>query len=411
MANSRENKNDPDASEELVRVPYHLKKNYDEDFVKERRDWLGRQVEVKFSHIDKYSFHPKDAQGNIENFVGVAQVPIGVMGPLKINGGFAKGTFYVPMATTEGALVETYQRGAIAITKSGGANTTILKDENYLDPVFVLKNTAAVKSLINWVENHFQELKQKVKETTRHGVLNRITPYVIGRRVILKFSYFTHDAMGANMINFATDKICEFIAKQVPIEKYLLRSNMSAEKKAAAVNLLFNYGKEVSVDVTLPRKIVTRYLNSSPEAISQAWHSWALGSIHAGMYGINAQFANGLAALYIACGQDVAHIVNGSVGINMLEMTEDGNLYASLKLPNILVGTVGGGTALGTQKECLEMIDCYGKEKSKKFAEIVAAVLLSGELGICAGITSGEFQKPHIRASRHTKEKAYSEQT
>lgn len=409
MDYNRENKNDPGTVEELVRVPYNLKKNYDEDFVKERRIWLGEQVGVKFSHIDKYSFHPKDVQGNIENFVGVAQVPFGVMGPLRINGESARGTFYVPMATTEGALVETYQRGAIAITKAGGANTTILKDENYLDPVFILKDFEAVKKLITWVENNFEVLKQKVKETTKHGVLTKITPYVIGRRVILKISYFTHDAMGANMINFATDQVCEFIAKNVSLEKYLLRSNMSSEKKAAAVNLLFNYGKEVSVEVTLPRKIVTRYLNSSPEAISQAWHSWVLGSIHAGMYGINAQFANGLAALYIACGQDVAHIVNGSVGINMLEMTNDGNLYASLKLPNVLVGTVGGGTALGTQKECLEMIGCYGKGKSKKFSEIVAAVLLSGELGICAGITSGEFQKPHIRASMHTKEKAYSE--
>lgn len=411
MAEDRETYNALNSSEGLIRVPYHLKKNYDEDFVKRRRKWLSEQVGVQFVHIDKHSIQSKDVQGNIENFVGAAQVPIGIMGPLKINGEFAKGTFYVPMATTEGALVETFQRGAIAITKAGGANTVILKDDNYLDPVFVLKDIAAVRKLVSWVEEHFEDLKQKVKETTQHGVLNKITPYAIGRRVILKFSYFTHDAMGANMINFATDQLCEFIAEHVPIEKYLLRSNMSSEKKAAAVNLLFNYGKEVLVEVTLPRKVVTRYLNSSPEAISQAWHSWALGSIHAGMYGINAQFANGLAALFIACGQDVAHVVNASVGINMLEMTSDGNLYASLKLPNILVGTVGGGTALGTQKECLEMVGCYGKGRSKKFAEIVAAVLLSGELGICAGITSGEFQKPHIRASTHTKEKAYTKQS
>lgn len=398
-------------SDELIRVPYNLKRNYEDGFVEERRKWLSGQTGVKFTHIDKYSIRPSEVQGNIENFVGVAQVPLGVMGPLKINGECANGTFFVPMATTEGALVETFQRGAIAITKAGGVNSMILKDENYLDPIFIVKDFNAVKTFLEWVEKNFDILKRKVKEVTQHGELRKITPYVIGRRVILKFSYFTHDAMGANMINVATDQLCKFIAASVTVEKYLLRSNLSSEKKAAAVNLLFNYGKEVLVEVTLPRKIVTRYLNSTPEAISQAWHSWALGSIQAGMYGINAQFANGLAALFIACGQDVAHIVNASVGINMLELLDNGDLYASLKLPNILVGTVGGGTALGTQRECLEMIGCYGKGKSKKFSEIVAAVLLSGELGICAGITSGEFQTPHMRARRYTKEKAYSEQS
>ena len=310
-----------DEQEELVRVPYDLKSNYESNFVSERRKWLAEKTGVKFAHIDKYSLKPLDLKGNVENFIGVAQVPIGVMGPLKINGEFAKGTFYVPLATTEGALVETFQRGAIAITKAGGANTVILKDDTYLDPVFILKNMKAVKSFIVWVTANFDLLKTKVKETTKHGVLTKITPYAIGRRVVLKFSYFTHDAMGANMINIATDQLCEFIASQTTIEKYLLRSNMSSVKKAAAVNLLTNYGKEVLVEAILPRKIVTRYLNSTPESISGAWHSWALGSIHAGMLGINAQFANGLAALFIACGQDVAHIVNASVGINMLDMT------------------------------------------------------------------------------------------
>lgn len=407
MANKDDNRK---PEEELIRVPYNLKKNYDEEFVVERRKWLSERSGIKFSHIASYSIAPKDAQGNIENFVGVAQVPIGIMGPLKINGEYAKGTFFVPMATTEGALVETFQRGAIAITKAGGINSVIFKDENYLDPIFILKNLTEVKHLLRWIEGNHETLKKKVKEITQHGELIKITPYVIGRRVVLKFSFFTQDAMGANMINIASDQLCEFIAKNVSVEKYLLRSNMSSEKKAAAVNLLFNYGKEVSVDVTLPRKVVTRYLNSTPEAIGQAWHSWALGSIHAGMIGINAQFANGLAAIFIACGQDVAHITNASVGITMFELTKEGNLYASLKLPNILVGTVGGGTHLGTQRECLEIMGCYGHGKSKKFAEVVGAALLAGELGICAGITTAEFLKPHIRANIHTKAKAYSRQ-
>lgn len=398
-------------SEKIIRVPHDKDRNYDEDFVAERRKWLEETTKIHLSHLSKYSIHSKDVKGNIENFVGVAQVPVGIVGPLKINGEHAQGTFYVPIATTEGALIATYQRGAIAITKSGGANAMITSDENYLDPVFILKNMGEAKNFSAWARDHFDLLREKVKEVTQHGVLFRLTPIMMGRRVVLKFSYFTHDAMGANMINMATDRICKFISEQFTVERYLLRSNLSSEKKAAGVNLVVNYGKEVHVEAVLPRKIVERHLNSSPEEIGSAWHSWALGSVHAGMIGINAQFANGLAGIYIACGQDVAHITNASVGLNMLETTKGGDLYAALKLPNILVGTVGGGTALGTQRECLEMIGCYGKDKSKKFAEIVAATLLAGEVGICAGITSDEFLEPHIRASIHTKEKAYQEQS
>jgi hydroxymethylglutaryl-CoA reductase (NADPH) len=394
----------------LVRVPYDFKRNYEEDFIRERRQWLMQTAQISLSHINKYSILPEDVKGNIENFIGTTQVPIGLMGPLKVCGEFAKGVFYVPMATTEGALVETYQRGAVALTKSGGVRTKILRDGNYLDPVFIVRDLKSAEKLVHWVTKNFDRLKKLVKQVTKHGELKSIEPFIVGRRVILKFFYHTQDAMGANIINMATEKICQYITKHIPTEKYLLRSNLSSEKKASGMNLVANYGKEVLVEAVLPQQIVSRYLNASTEEIATAWHSWALGSFHAGMLGINAQFANGLAAMYIACGQDVAHIVNGSVGLNMLELTKEGDLYAALKLPNILVGTVGGGTALGTQRECLQILGCYGQGKSRKFAEIVGATLLAGELGICAGITTMEFLAPHVRANQYTREKAYADQ-
>jgi len=316
----------------------------------------------------------------------------------------------VPFATTEGALVSTYQRGAIAITKAGGVKTSVIKDENYLDPIFVLKNLEEAKLFVSWVKNNFEKLKNQVREITGHGELLEITPFIIGRRVALKISYFTQDAMGANMIGIATEKICRFIAQNIKVEKYLLRSNLSSEKKASAVNLLWGYGKEVLAEAILPKKVVNRHLNSSPEEIHRAWHSWALGSFQAGTLGINAHLANGIAAIFIACGQDAAHTPNTSVGMTMYEMTNEGDLYISVKLPNILIGTVGGGTALGTQRECLEIIGCHGKGKSKKFAEIIAATLLAGEIGICAGITSDEFLEPHKIARVHTREKAFQQE-
>lgn len=393
----------------IERIPHDLKRDFTEDFVRERRDWVGRQTNTKFSHISCYSIKPEEVKGNIENFIGVTQVPLGILGPLAINGEFAKGTFYVPFATTEGAMLLTYQRGAIAITKAGGVKVSIHKDENHLDPVFILKDLEDAERFVQWIQDNFHLLSEKVKEVTDHGKLVSITPYIMGRRVALRVSYYTQDAMGANMIGIATDQICRFISKHYKTERYLLRSNLSSEKKASGVNLLIGYGKEVTVEAILPRKIVTRHLNSSPEAIHNAWHTWALGSFHANIVGANAHFANGLAAVFIACGQDVAHIPNASVGITIFEMLNSGDLYTALKLPNILVGTVGGGTALGTQRECLEMIGCYGQGKSKKFAEITAATLLAGEIGICAGITTDEFLKPHMEARVHTREKAFEQ--
>lgn len=398
----------------IERIPHDSRRNYDEDFVKERRDWVSRQTNTEFSHISYYSIKPEEVRGNIENFIGVAQVPLGVLGPLAIKGDFAKGIFYVPFATTEGGVLTTYQRGAIAITKAGGVKTSIHKDENHIDPIFLLKDLENAKRFAEWTQNNFSILGETVKEHTGHGKLVSITPYIIGRRVALRFCYYTEDAMGANMIGIVTDKICNFILEQtsgqIKVERYLLRSNLSSEKKGSSINLLVGYGKEISAEAVLPKRIVNRYLHSSSEEIHRAWHSWALGSFQAGIVGINAHFANGLAAIFTACGQDVAHVANASVGMTMFEMLESGDLYAALRLPNILVGTVGGGTALGTQRECLEIIDCYGRGKSKKFAEIIAATLLAGEIGICAGITSDEFLEPHIRARVYTREKAFQQE-
>lgn len=396
---------------EIERVPHNARSNYTKEFVTRRREWLSGKAGVKFSHISYFSSEPEEFRGNIENFVGVAQVPIGIVGPLLVKGDFANGMFYVPFATTEGAIVETYQRGAIALTKSGGADVFIGKDENHLDPIFLFKNNREAKGFVAWVNDNFMRIKERAESTTGFGKLLRVTPHLVARRVILDFAYHTGDAMGANMINIATEEVCKFISEEIKFEKYLLRSNFSSEKKGSAVNLLTGYGKEVLVEVTIPRKIVSRYLYSTPEDIHQAWHSWAVSSFHSGMLGVNAHYANGLAAIFIACGQDAAHVANACVGITLYEVTESGDLYLSLKLPNIIVGTVGGGTALGTQRECLEMIGCYGKEKAKKFAEIVGTTLLAGELGICAGITSGYFQEPHKRARIHTREKAFAQKS
>lgn len=393
----------------LERCPHHPTRDYEEDFVSTRRTWFAQRAGITLQHLSKYSISCGDVRGNVENFVGVAQVPIGIVGPVYVHGEYAQGTFHVPFATTEGALVSTYQRGAIALSKSGGATVRILKDENHLDPVFIFQNLHQATAFLGWLQANFSRIEAEAKHTTAHGRLVSITPHVVGRRVILDFAYETSDAMGANMINVATERACKFISCQQPAENYLLRSNFNSEKKASSYHLTGSYGKQVIADAILPRKIVERYLYSTPEKISSAWHSWALASMGSGAIAMNAHFANGLAAIFIACGQDVAHVVNGSVGLIMFELLKSGDLYASVKVSSLLVGTVGGGTALGTQRECLGLLGCYGQGKARKFAEIVTATLLAGEIGICAGITSEEFLEPHKRARVHTIAKAYEE--
>ncbi|OGW83897.1 MAG: hypothetical protein A2987_06870 [Omnitrophica bacterium RIFCSPLOWO2_01_FULL_45_10] len=395
--------------EVIERVPHHPADDYKESFIEKRRRWLLEKAQVECRHISNFSFDPAEVKGNIENFVGVAQVPIGIVGPIKLQGEYANGVFYVPFATTEGAMVSTYQRGAIAMAKSGGARTLILKDEQHLEPVFLLENLTQVRPFLNWLETHFKEIKAEADSTTAHGRLLTITPYVFGSRVVLDFAYQTEDAMGANMVNIATEKVCHFIVKRQPIKNFLLRSNLTSEKKASAYHLLSAYGKQVIAETILPHEIVERYLHSTPEKISSAWRSWAIASLGSGAIGMNAHFANGLAAIFIACGQDAAHVANGCVGLIIFEQTPTGDLYAAVKLSSLLVGTIGGGTGFGTQRECLELLGCYGVGKAKKFAEIIAATLLAGEIGICAGITSEEFLDPHKRARVHTVARAYED--
>lgn len=393
----------------LERIPHHATQDYTENFVAKRRRWLTQKTGIDFLSVAHSSIGSSEVKGNIENFIGVAQIPIGIFGPLKINGEYAKGIFYVPFATTEGGITTTYERGAIAITKAGGARTSIHSDENHLAPVFHFEGLDEGEKFVRWVNENFQKIKDLAESDTKHGKLLRVTPHTIGRRVVLDFAYHTSDAMGANLINVATEACCEFIAKMTGATDYFLRSNFTSEKKTSGAQLITNCGKAVTAEVIIQKEIVEKYLHTSPPKMSRGWYTWALASVNAGMLGFNAQYANGLAAIFIACGQDVAHITNGSVGMTMFEATREGDLYAAVKLPNLIVGTVGGGTALPTQRECLQIIGCYGGGNARKLAEIVGAALLAGEIAICAGITSKEFQKPHKLAHIYTRIKAYQQ--
>ncbi len=376
-------------------VPRRKKTQNSAEHVALVTDWLKERFGHPFPHLSSYSFDPDEARKNIENFIGAAQIPIGVGGPIKVNGQYAQGNYYVPFATTEGTLVETYQHGMLAITRSGGANVVIVGHGMDISPVFLLKNLYEAKRLDSWIKENIPEIKAEAEKTTTHGKLIGVKPWILGRRVMLQLTFDTADAMGMNIANVAASQVCKLVCKNFTIENYFLRSNFSSDKKPSGINLIKPYGREIIADVIVPRTILKRFFATVPEKVESFFYTGTIGSIHCGMTGMNAHFANGLAAIFIACGQDVAQIVNASIGISTVEVTEDGDLYVSAKLPNTIVGTVGGGTALPTQRECLKIMGCHGNGKANKFAEIVAATILAGELSIAAALAEGYFIEAH----------------
>jgi hydroxymethylglutaryl-CoA reductase (NADPH) len=360
-----------------------------------RRAWLSHNTGKTLEAAAETAFAPEETRGSIENLVGATQVPLGIGGPIRVNGQYADGLFYVPFATTEGTLVTTYQYGMRAITEAGGANTYVLADQLDITPCFVLTATRDALALAEWLTDHTDELRAVAAETTSHGRLVEIRPHVFGRRVFAQFVFTTGDAMGLNMVNLAVDRVCRSVLEAMPCEGYYLRCNYSSDKKPAAVNLFRPYGKEVAVDLTMPASVVEAHLGVSARDLCDFGASGRLGTMQAGALGANAHFANGLAAIYIACGQDVAQIVNASIGFLDLEEVGDGDLYVAARLPSLVVATVGGGTKLPTQRECLALLGCTGDGTARKFAEIVGATLVAGELAICAALADGRFIEAH----------------
>jgi hydroxymethylglutaryl-CoA reductase (NADPH) len=359
-------------------------------------DWLKKMMNsnIDIKHIKTHSIDFENIKANIENPIGVTQVPLGIAGPLKVNGEYAQGIYYVPFATTEGTLVATYQRGMLAITKSGGADTVVTKNFLHISPVFTFNNLEEAKNFIFWIKNNFEQIKHEAEKTTRYGTFLEAIPYLLGKEVILNCRFDTGDAMGLNMVNIAVNNACIYIQSQVKTNGFYLRCNFSSDKKSSFYNFVSSYGKEVTAGVNLSHATLENYLGTTAEKFYDIYSLGMLGAVNSGMVGSNAHFANGLGAIYTACGQDIAQIVNASCGIFICRKTDEG-LYVSVKLPNLVLATIGGGTKIGTNRECLELMDCYGEGKVEKFTEIVAASVLAGDITIHAALSTGAFIKAH----------------
>ncbi len=385
-------------------VPRLKDQGYAPDQVASRRRWVEDKTGCRLEHVGAFSIPSEQMRGNIENPIGAAQVPLAAAGPLELHGEHAEGTFYVPLATTEGALVRSYERGMVAITRAGGASARVWVDENRVSPVFFLGDVAEAHAFAGRVRERFDDLRAAAESSTGHGKLLRVECLPVGREVIVNFCYSTGDAQGMNMIVKATERACRFIHRHLGGPAHYVFSGYNSEKRASGALLAGGKGKKVTAGARLPAAIVRAVLHVAPERLVEVWHHTVIGHLQAGALGYNGHAANGLTALFIACGQDVANVANAAVGITNFELTTEGDLYASVTLPSLTVATVGGGTGLGTGRECLEMLGCAGTGGARKLAEIVAATVLAGELSMGAAIGSGEFVAAHETYGRNRPE-------
>ena len=339
---------------------------------------------------------------NIENFVGTVKLPIGLAGPLRVQGLFAQGDYYVPLATTEAALVASYTRGAQAITRAGGCTAAMFWEGVARAPVFAFDSLIEVGKFLLWAGEHAETFRDIAASTTRHGELIRTRFNMEGNHVYLIFEYSTADAAGQNMVTIATDAVCRFILDQTPVQPayWFIEANLSGDKKASHLSFQNVRGKKVTAEVTLTADILEGHLKSSARRMLDFYRVSSIGGVMSGNIGIQGHYSNGIAALYIACGQDAACVAESAVGVTRFEPAEDGGLYAAVTLPNIIVGTVGGGTALPSQNACLDILKLSGPGKAAALAEVCAALVLAGELSISAALASDHFTQAHQMLAR-----------
>jgi hydroxymethylglutaryl-CoA reductase (NADPH) len=345
---------------------------------------------------------PASLQGNIEQYVGMTWIPTGVIGPLRVNGLHCQDDVFVPLATSEGALVASYDRGARVMSAAGGVTCLTTAQHVQRAPAFAFRTVLGAAHFATWAVGQVERFREVAATRTRHGRLLEMSTHLQGNLVYLIFAYHTGDAAGQNMVTFCTAAICDEILSTTPVapEYWFLESNMSGDKKATALSFMQTRGRNVLSEVILPRALVTERLHTSPERMCDYWRVSFVGGVQTGSIGVSGHIANGLAALFMACGQDVACVAEASVGLTRMELTAGGDLYCSLSLPNVIVGTVGGGTNLPTARECLRMMGCEGEGSAARLAEICAAVALGGEISIVAALCSGDFAQAHARLGR-----------
>jgi hydroxymethylglutaryl-CoA reductase (NADPH) len=372
-----------------------------------RRLLVARESGADLDAVGEYSFDAADAEPNIENMIGAVGVPVGIVGPVSVAGGAVEGEKYLPLATTEGALLASVNRGCSVLRQSGGASARVLKSRMTRAPVFRVSGVAEAESVVSWVREHTEELIEAAEETTSHGELEAVTPYVVGDSVFLRFGFDTKDAMGMNMATIASQAACDLVEERTPADLVALSGNLCTDKKPAAINAIEGRGRSVTADIEIDRDLLEDRLHTTPEAIDEInTRKNLVGSAKAAGLGFNAQAANVIAAAFLATGQDSAQVVEGANTITTTEVREEGEtLYASVSLASLEVGTVGGGTKLPAQAEGLDVVGVRGGgdppgSNADGLAEVISVSVLAGELSLLGALASRHLSSAHEQLGR-----------
>ena len=376
--------------------------NYTADAIAMRQKFITEKTGVELKHVAHSSQDLESLKGNIENPIGVAQVPIGLAGPVRINGEHAQGDFYVPMATTEGTLVASYSRGMRVLSEIGGVKTTVIERYMQRAPVFHFNNAQDAREFGVWFDDNMDKIRQMAEATTSVGKLSHVEQYGVSRMRYVRFNYTTGDAAGQNMCGKATFAACTWIAENYPkLNSYTLSGAIDTDKKHSQLNTLHSRGARVVAEAVLPRDVALKLLRVDTKALFDARQVNNVGGMLAGTSNNGAHSANGLAAIFIATGQDAANIAESQAAIVYSDLMENGDLYWSITLPSVIVASYGGGTGLGSQRECLEIMDCYGNGKALKLAEICAATVLAGEISLGSAVLAGDWVSSHDKLGRN----------
>jgi hydroxymethylglutaryl-CoA reductase (NADPH) len=385
-------------------LPRDSENDYSSRIIKARQQFIREMTGAKLDHVGRYSIDPRVTQGNIEHFTGVAQVPIGFAGPLLVRGQHAQGEFYVPLATSEGTLVASYNRGMKVLHRSGGVKCAVVGDNMQRAPVFIFEDAAGARRFVDWVKEHMNSIKAVADATDPFVQLDYIDPYLSNPFAFLRFNFKTGDAAGMNMVGKATFAACNWILQHcdaADIQQFYLESNFATDKKASMVNIMHTRGKRVTAEAVIKHDVLLEVMDAETASLYQHYKVSTIGAMLSGAINNGCHSPNAITALFIATGQDVANVAESSAALLFADLTPGKDLYMSITLPSLIVATCGGGTGLPTQRECLESLGCYGVGKVGQFAEIVAATVLAGEISLAAAISSLDWVSSHDQLGRN----------
>ncbi|MEU8364234.1 hypothetical protein AB0C27_50280 [Nonomuraea sp. NPDC048882] len=373
-----------------------------------RRDllaWLRTTTKAALPALEHSTIDPRTLPGNLENYVGVVEVPVGLAGPLLFTGRHAQGMVTAPLATTEGALVASVARGAKAITLAGGVTSQVISQRMTRAPVFEFAGLGAAAEFARWIVTRKADLDRRVAEVSAHSRLTAVDPVQLGRAVHVRFVYETADAGGQNMTTAATWRACQWINDRLAVMPglaptwFAIEANLSGDKKFTHLNMISGRGTRVAAECVLDRETLRRVLKSTPEAVDRLYRHSVLAGQQAGMAGHDIDAANVIAAIFVATGQDIASVYESGTGLFSVDVSE-GDLRATLVLPSLVTGVVGGGTRLVRQSDYLDVLGCRGEGHAARFAEIICGFALALNLSTMAAVAGGQFADAHERLGR-----------